>query len=202
MRGRTAVLIVLGAVAVVLLVGCSSAPRPPGRDHAKAGSSPEPAVGGPAPSVRHPPAHAMDSLEKPVAARLARQIAPLGLRLDYLDCPHWDGAVPSRMTCRGYVDGVVARVLVVLRADALGRAVWFDARLGGGVIATRTLEDTLRHRGWTDPDRGRVPAYPARVGTRIVCRVGRSGAHRYLVVTVRSRAGAVMIGDVGTGGTQ
>lgn len=139
-----------------------------------------------------PPPHAMNRLERPVAARLARQVAQQGLTLSYLDCPHWGGAVPSRMTCRGFVDGVVAQVHVHLRTAVAGR-LGFDARLGDGVIATRTLETTLRGKGWRAADCGDTPAYPARVGSRIVCRVTGPTKRRYVVVTVSSSAGGVEI---------
>ncbi len=136
----------------------------------------------------------MDALERPVAERLARQIAGEDLTLGYLDCPHWDGTVPSAMTCQGYVEGLVTQVQVHLLA-ARGRRILFDARLGTGVVATRRLEDTLRSGGWTAADCGDVAAYPARVGTRIVCRVRRDTDVNYVVATVRSHAGRVTIAD-------
>jgi hypothetical protein len=99
------------------------------------------------------------------------------------------------MTCRGYVDGLVARVAVRLDAAVRGKAVSFDAWLLDGLIATRKLEGTLRRRGWTHADCGRAPAYPARVGSRIVCRVTRPGEQKYVVATVSDSQGAVMIAD-------
>jgi hypothetical protein len=140
----------------------------------------------------------MDRLERPVHERLASQIVGQGLTLQYLDCPRWDGEVPSRMTCRGYVDGVVARVSVHLRAAVAGKAVGFDAKLLDGVIATRNLERTLHQQGWQRPDCGSIAAYPARVGSRIVCRVRRQAVEKYVVATVSSTAGAVMIADYGS----
>jgi hypothetical protein len=137
----------------------------------------------------------MDRLEEPVADRLGRRIARQGLRLDYLDCPRWGGTVPSRMLCNGYVDGLVTKVHVLLTAAVQGRAVSFEARLADGLIATRNLESTLRRQGSSDADCGGVAAYPARVGSRIVCRVVRKGVQRYVVATVRSRSGMVMIAD-------
>ena len=127
--------------------------------------------------------------------RLAAQVKGQGLTLTYLDCPAWDHEVPTRMVCKGYVDGLVARVVVHLEAAVEGRAVGFDARLLDGVIATGKLERTLRHSGWTRADCGDTPAYPARVGSRIVCHVSRAGDDRYLVATVSDRSGAVMIAD-------
>jgi hypothetical protein len=135
----------------------------------------------------------MDDLERPVQRRLAEQVRGQGLSLDYLACPRWDGAVPARMTCTGYVDGLVAPVDVRLEAAVRGRAVDFDARLLDGVIATRRLTDLLRSQGWSGADCGEVAAYPARVGSRIVCRVVRGGEPRFVVATVQARSGRVMI---------
>ena len=95
----------------VLLAGCDAAPAGSASDapsSSATGSTRPPVVGGEVPREQQPPSRAMDSLEKPVHARLAAQIAGQGLTLTYLDCPHWDGTVPQRMTCRGYVDGLVA----------------------------------------------------------------------------------------------
>lgn len=197
MRARAAVLLaVTAAVAVGLLGGCTEDhPGDGGQDGRRSsGSGPAPALGGPTPARHRPPHRAMDALERPVAVRLARQIAAEDLSLDYLDCPHWDGTVPSAMTCRGYVEGLVTRVPVHLLA-AKGRRIVFDARMGTGVVATRRLEDTLRSGGWSDVDCGDVAAYPAQVGTRIVCRVRRGSEVTYVVATVRSQAGRVTIAD-------
>ncbi len=195
MHTRRALAPLVLSVGAVLLAGCS----------AHAGSDPAPAsgtvsqapptLGGRPPATHAPPDRPMGPLAKPVYDRLAAQVARQGLTLTYLDCPHWDGVVPARMTCWGYVDGLVARVGVHLRAAVEGKAVGFDARLLDGVIATRKLEDTLRRQGWTHVGCGDVPAYPARVGSRIVCHVQRAGDDRYVVATVSDRAGAVMIGD-------
>ena len=135
----------------------------------------------------------MDRLEKAVAARLGQQVARQGLHLDYLDCRHWKGAVPARLTCRGYLDGLVTGVRVVLTAGAPGRAIGFDARLGDGVIATRRLEQTLRRRGWRSVDCGHAAAYPAVVGSSIRCRGTRDGVTHNVVAEVRSRSGAVLL---------
>lgn len=194
MRSRLALLplVVTAAVSAVLLAGCTHAPA--------AAPEPGPTTRAPALGGRMPPPHsaptvAMNPLERQVQERLATRVARQGLTLRYLDCPRWDGAVPSRMTCRGYVDGLVARVAVHLRAAVHSKAVGFDARLLDGLIATRMLEGTLRQRGWTHADCGRVPAYPARVGSRIVCRVTRPGERRYVVATVSDSQGAVLIAD-------
>ena len=186
------------AVAAVLLTGCDDAPvgSASGTPSSSAtGVTSPPVVGGEAPREKRPPSRPMDSLEKPVHARLAAQIAGQGLTLAYLECPHWDEMVPRRMTCRGYVDGLVARVAVHLKAAVEGKAVSFDARLLDGVIATRKLETTLRHQGWKEADCGGRAAYPAEVGSRIVCHVRRPGDDRYVVATVSDPSGAVMIAD-------
>ena len=193
MRTRLAL---LGLLPLLLLplTGCDGAPaaRPtPGESQAAR----PPALGGPHPAEASPPTAPMDDLERSVRDRLAAQIRGQGLTLTYLDCPAWDHKVPARMVCKGYVDGLVARVAVHLQAAVEGRAVGFDARLLDGVIATRKLERTLRHNGWSRADCGRAPAYPAEVGRRIVCHVTKAGEDRYVVATVSDRSGAVMIGD-------
>lgn len=199
MRARAVVLAAVTAVvAIGVLAGCSddSAQDRPDR-RTPSGTSAGPALGGAVPRRHRPPHHAMNSLERPVAERLARQIAVDDLTLDYLDCPPWDGAVPSAMTCRGYVEGLVAKVRVhLLAADDGG--VGFDARISTGVVATRRLVMTLRSGGWSTVDCGDVAAYPASVGSRIVCRVHRAGRTRYVVATVRSQTGRVSIADYPT----
>ena len=144
----------------------------------------------------------MNRLEQPVAERLAAQVAHQGLTLEYLDCPRWDSSVPSRMTCRAYVDGILAAVRVHLKAAVEGKAVTFDASLGDGLIATRNLEETLREQGWPRADCGAVAAYPAHAGDRIICRVQGSGDRRYVVATVTDRSGSVTITGYRTGTAQ
>ena len=77
------------------------------------------------------------------------------------------------MTCTAYVDGLLARVAVHLKAAVEGKAVSFDARLLDGVIATRNLERTLRRQGWHAPTAVTPRRTPPRVGSRIVCHVTR-----------------------------
>ena len=137
MRGPAAVPPLMAVVAVLIAAGCSSDHAAGAKDRPTSEATPTP--GGPTPERHRAPRRDMDRLERLVAAQLARQIAPQGLTLAYLDCPHWDGAVPSRLTCRGYVDGLVADVRVLLKAAVEGRAVSYDARLGSGVIATHNL---------------------------------------------------------------
>ncbi|HEX5561147.1 MAG TPA: hypothetical protein VFX52_05855 [Nocardioidaceae bacterium] len=184
-----AVLAALLAAVLLLLGGCTHDPaaRP------RAPATPAPRLGGPHLQPHRPPHARMNRLERPVARQLARKVAHEGLSLNYLDCPDWNGAMPRTLTCRGFVDGVVGRVEVSLRAPVRGTAVSFDAWLAGGVIATRTLEDTLRRQHLGHPDCGRTPAYPARVGLRVVCRGLRGGEPRYVVATVRNRRGGVTI---------
>jgi hypothetical protein len=137
-RARAVWLVAATAVvAVAVLAGCSGDGA---RDGSKRQTSAQtsaarlgrsPALGGPVPRPHQPPHRAMDRLERPVAERLARQIAAEDLSLDFLDCPPWDGMVPSTMTCRGYVEGLVTQVRVHLLAAADGR-ISFDARITTG----------------------------------------------------------------------
>jgi hypothetical protein len=192
-RARPAVPVVLALAGLLVLAGCTSDASSVASDRSPGSAGP--VLGAAAPRARTPPRQSMDRLERPIAERLARQVAGQGLTLRYLDCPRWGGAVPSVMTCRGYLDGVVGVVRVELDAAVRGRAVSFEARLTGGVIATRMLERTLRQQGADRADCGRTVAYPARVGAHIVCRVTRGGADRYVVATVADRSGAVTIAD-------
>lgn len=192
-------LVVALALAAVLLAGCHDSTARPASG-APVGSA-TPTLGGTPPRTARPPDAPMNHLEKPVADRLAAQIARMGLTLEYLDCPHWDGTVPTLLTCKGYVDGIVTDVLVRLEAAVRGKAVSFDARLGEGVIATSRLERTLHRSGWPGADCGDVPAYPAEVGRRVVCRVWRGSEQRFVVATVSDRSGAVMISDLSGDGT-
>ena len=132
----------------------------------------------------------MDEVER-VRDRLAAQIMGQGFTLTYLDCPACNR---PRTVLKGYVDGLVARVGVHLQAAVEGKAVGFDARLLDGVIATRKLERTLRHSGWSRADCGKAPPTPSRSGW-IVCHVTKAGDDRYVVATVSDRSGAVTIGD-------
>jgi hypothetical protein len=191
-RARAGLLpLVVAVAATLLLAGCGAGDPTRGADPSPSAS---PRVGGSTSPRTSAPGHAMDKLEKQVAARLAGQVAHQDLTLEYLDCPHWNGVVPSRMVCRAYVDGLVAKVRVLLKAGEVGTRVSFDAMLADGLIATRSLEDTLREQGWDEVDCGSAPAYPAVVGARIVCRVARDDARsRYVEATVTSRGGAVSI---------
>lgn len=191
------VVIPLVVLAVVVPLGGCSDGRTADDAAPTSSSTAVPVLGGDVPERHAPPRRAMDRLEKPVAEQLARQIAGEGLTLAYLDCPRWDGEIPDRMTCRAYVDGLVAQARVLLKAAAPGRAVSFDAWLADGLIATDTLEGTLRRHGWQRVDCGDVTAYPAEVGTTVVCRVqrGATGRKRYVVATATDRRGAVTIAD-------
>jgi hypothetical protein len=138
----------------------------------------------------------MSGFEKQVAAELTARISASGLHVGYLDCPPWRGHVPARMSCRGYVDGLVSAVFVRL-SGMTGRAVRLDAWLADGLVATRNLETTVRRLGWATADCGRVAAYPATVGSRIICRVTRSRRTSFVVATVRSRSGDVVVSAYG-----
>lgn len=153
-----------------------------------------PPLGGPAPTPSTPPTEPMDHLEQPVADRLAGQVRDEGLTLEHVSCPPWGGAVPTALDCAGFVDGVVGDVRVELTPGADGE-VEFDAWLGGGVVATAKLVDRLHEEGFADVRCGDVPAYPARVGLRLVCRVRDDAGTAYLVATVTDRDGSVEIED-------
>jgi hypothetical protein len=191
--GRSGALGLAFACAAVLVAGCTG--DDPGPAAASQSPTSPPRLGGATPKQHPVPGGSMNEMERPVAERLAAQVADQGLSLEFLDCPAWDGDVPRRMVCKAYVDGLVARVLVRLKVSSTGQAVGFDAELDEGIIATRTLEDTLRGQGWQDPDCGEVAAYPAIVGHQLVCRVSRDGDARFVVATVEDRSGTVTISD-------
>lgn len=153
-----------------------------------------PRLGGATPTPSAAPERPMDHLEQPVAARLAPRLARTGLTLEYVDCPPWPGEVPFHAACHGYVDGVVGEVEVRLSQGA-GGGVEFDAWLSEGVVATSRLVDRLEEEGWHGVDCGPTPAYPARTGLRIVCRVHEGGTASYVVATVTDRRGEVRIRD-------
>ncbi len=134
----------------------------------------------------------MDDLEQPVAERLRSRLEGDGLTLEYVDCPRWTGDAPSTLTCKGYVDGVVGEVDVELARATDGRTE-FEAWLGEGVLATQRLVARLEREGYTAVDCGATPAYPARLGMMMVCRVEENGSTGYLVATVTDRRGAVRI---------
>jgi hypothetical protein len=186
--------VAMTVVGVVLLSGCTG-DRSTEASSSQDTQDPAPRLGGRVPEPRSPPHRPMNRLERPLAALLSRRIAHEGLTLEFLDCPRWDGVVPSSIACRGYIDGLVAAVRVHLTAASAGGAVSFDARLAEGMIATRSLEETLVDHGLDRPECGDVPAYPALVGSRITCRVFRSGRVRYIVATVTDRSGEVRIAD-------
>jgi len=152
----------------------------------------EPTPGGPTPSPVTPPSTPMGDLEQAVAARLGKQVAHEGLDLQYVACPAWHGRAPSRLTCRGYIDGVTAGIRVRL-SRLTGGAVSFKAWLGDGVIATAELERKLRSDGFHGVDCGNAPAYPSVVGSKVTCAVTKDGHQRFVVATVTSRSGAVEI---------
>ncbi|MFT4010379.1 MAG: hypothetical protein QM655_10100 [Nocardioidaceae bacterium] len=178
-----------GAVAAVLVVclgGCGSdAPASAGPVR-----SDTPTLGGPTPTAVVPTGE-MDALERPVAASLAKQVAGLGLKLDFLDCPDWKGKAPVSLSCTGWFDGVPGQVQVKL-AETNG-AVSFDARLKEGVIATSRLVSQLTEQGYSEVDCGSQAAYPAQPGVRIVCSVAQDGATTHVVATATGTDGELSI---------
>lgn len=174
-------------VASLLLLGALSAcgnGAGPGRPDLRLGAA--------RPETSAPPRHGMDDLERPVARRLAPRLEDDGLTLQYVECPRWAGALPTALRCKAYVDGVVGEVVVKLAHRAAGR-VEFDAHLRQGVLATPRLVERLEKDGYRGVDCGRTPAYPSRVGMRIVCRVHRDGEMSHVVATVVDHQGAVRI---------
>ena len=182
---------VLALPALALGAAACSGDPPPA---AAPSQRPVPTPGGPTVAAASPPARPMTRLERPVASRLARVAALQGLHLDYLHCPRWDHAMPGRLTCTGWFDGVTADVEVRLRQVA-GGSLEFEARIGHGVVATRTLVRRIEQHGATDVDCGSTPAYPARVGLKVVCATGPAAHRHYVVATVTDPAGSVEIVD-------
>lgn len=178
---------VLRRVAPLLLLATLGACGDGGSTQSRA-----PGLGAPAPTPSAAPGEPMDRLEKPVAERLAPRLEKEGLTLEYVDCPAWAGAVPHAVHCQGYVDGVVGEVEVRLTRGRTG-AVEFDAWLGEGIVATSRLVRRLEQEGWNAVDCGPTPAYPARTGLRITCRVHEGGTASYVVATVTDRRGEVQI---------
>lgn len=168
---------------LVALPACGDGPKP---------ARPDLRLGAPGPETSAPPHNGMDDLERPVAKRLRPRLEDDGLTLQHVECPRWSGAVPTALRCRAYVDGVVGEVVVKLTDRAAGR-VEFDAYLRQGVLATPRLVARLEKDGYRGVDCGRTPAYPARVGMRIVCRVHQDGEVSHVVATVVDRHGAVRI---------
>jgi hypothetical protein len=169
---------------LVALTGCGDDSEPRAR--------PDLRLGAPTPDTSTPPRHGMDHLERPVAQRLAPRLEDDGLTLEYVECPRWSGALPTALRCKAYVDGVVGEVVVKLLRRTAG-GVEFEAHLRQGVLATPRLVERLEKNGYRGVDCGRTPAYPSRVGMRIVCRVHRDGEISHVVATVVDHHGAVRI---------
>ncbi|HET7356445.1 MAG TPA: hypothetical protein VFJ09_07190 [Nocardioidaceae bacterium] len=191
-RVVSAVLVALMAVSGCSDVGDHQVTDLPSATGSGSSSRPSPTPGGKLPPPATPPSAPMDDLEQAVAARLGRQVAREQLDLQYVACPHWRGQAPRQLTCRGYVDGVTARIHVKLHR-LTGGAVSFKARLGRGLIATSKLERQLRVDGFRAVDCGQAPAYPSVVGSHVVCAVTKNGDQRFVLATVTSRSGAVEI---------
>ena len=182
--------VVAGLVLSLMLLASSCDGDPAGTGTARAPDR----LGGPEPTPTTPPEEPMDRLEEPIAKRLAVRVRDEGLRLEYVDCPHWSGSVPAAMVCDGYVDGVLGEVEVEL-TRAAGGGVEYDAWLAEGVLATAVLVRRLEDEGYDAVDCGDTPAYPARVGLRLVCEVEDEGETAYVAATVTDRSGEVEIKD-------
>lgn len=184
----------VAVLTVALTTGCTASD--PGADSGADSSAarvPD-RLGGPPPTPTAPPEQAMDPLEKPIAARLAKRIRAEGLTLEYVDCPPWSGTVPAAMVCDGYVDGVVGEVEVEL-TRAAGGGVEYDAWLEEGILATGRLVRRLEQEGYRSVDCGDTPAYPVRVGLRLVCQVDDDGETAYVRAEVTALNGEVEIED-------
>jgi len=57
------------------------------------------------------------------------------------------------------------------------------------------VERRLREDGYTAIDCGKKPAYPAVVGSEVVCKVSKDGAQKYVVATVLEGSRTVQISD-------
>jgi hypothetical protein len=182
--GRVLAGLVLAATA---LTGCASGEEP-------AADGPPRRVGGPTPTPVSQPDEPMDHLEEPIAERLAVRVRQEGMSLEYVDCPRWSGAAPAELVCTAYVDGVVGEVDVSLTRGTSG-AVEYDAWLRRGVLVTSRLVARLEAEGFTSVDCGEVPAYPSRVGLRLVCQVQEAGERSYVIATVTAGDGEVEIRD-------
>lgn len=173
-----------------VLSGCEGEPAERAAVDPPETAAPSPGASAPPPSK--PPRAPMDSLEQPVAERLAPRLEDDGLDLEYVECPGRPAGVPARLACKGYVDGVVGDVEVELSQGEGGR-VDFDASLEGGVLATTRLVERLEAEGYAEVDCGETPAYPSEVGLRIVCSVRADDLPTYVVAEVTDPDGAVRI---------
>lgn len=169
------------AALLLALTSCGSGDEPV--------RAPAPSVGGPTPTAKVP-SEPMGELERPIAARLARQLAPQGLHLDHLACPVWNQRLPAELTCTGWFDGVEGTVTVTLSRSSAG-TVAFDAVLREGVIATDRLVHQLTAQGYDNVDCGDATAYAAVVGRSIVCSVARRGSPGFVRVMITDQRGAV-----------
>ena len=160
--------------------------RPPPRAPPTAPpSAVPPALGCAGPvAQRDAPDHADGPARAAGAGQLARQVARPGPDAGVPRLP-----APGTARCRagcpagptstgcGPASGCCCR-------RGAGKAVGFDARLGAAADRHPQPRAHAARQGWTSADCGDVPAYPARVGSRIVCRVQRAPAR-----TLRRRDG-------------
>ena len=185
----------LGAALLLAVSGCQAGDSDAGERQPSPSptvSSPAPTPGGDLPAAATPPAHPMDDLEQAVAARLDRQVAREGLHLQYVACPAWHGKAPQRLTCQGYLDGVITTIHLRL-SRLVGGAISFRARMARGLVSTAMLEAQLRKDGFAQVNCGDAPAYPSVVGSRVVCAVTKQGRKQFVVAQVTSPSGSVMI---------
>lgn len=177
----------------VLLAACGG--TDPGPRPADAAPTDPPTVGANRPAATAtPPAGRMDRWERHIAARLDRRLRDDGLRLDHLSCPRWRAHASATVTCDAYLHGVRAEVVVVVRPD--GDGMDYDARIVGGVVATRALERQVLDAGYRRVDCGEVAAYPADVGLEVLCSCrDATGGPALVVARVTDWGGSVEIAE-------
>jgi hypothetical protein len=175
--------------ACLLAAGCSDTAEP-----ASAPQRTPSALGGDRSPGATPPARPMNIVERTIAGDLSSRLSEQQLTLDYLDCPDFDDrSRPQKVTCRGYVDGVLADVRVSLWGPA--DHMQYDAMLDDGVLATANLVRRLEAQGYREIDCGERPAYRSHVGDQIICTVVEAARQKYVVATVTTDGGEVEISD-------
>ncbi len=141
-----------------------------------------------------PPSRKMTRVERTIAADLSSRLSEQELSVSHLDCPDFDDAQkPEKVTCQGYVDGVVAGVSVTLWGPPAN--LQYDARLDRGILATANLVRRLAVEGYHQIDCGHRSAYRSIVGDQIICAVTKNDRQKYVVATVTTNSGEVEISD-------
>lgn len=182
----------LTCLLLVLATGCTSGTTGSAPDPSSTLTpSSTPRVGGATTRAPHP-GRPMSRMERYIAGKLASKVVDEGLDLEYLDCPTWGRRMPHTINCEGFFNGVVGEVEVRLDATA-GGLVAYDAKLTNGVISTRKLVERLEADGYRQVNCGDAPAYPADVGSEVVCSVDKVGDRVFVVARVSDLSGGVLI---------